>query len=129
MIYNLPKSEFGTRVMSIRKNMLEESIDIFLVYRDEYRREHLRYISDYWPIFERGMLAISQDKGPVLLVAPEGERYAKEMSIWSDIRIVREMEMAYVPDQIDYGIADYINLKDLFFELCGNGKLGKIIYF
>lgn len=123
---NLPIGEFETRVKRIREKMLEKSIDVFLVYGDEYRCEHLRYVSDYWPIFERAMLTISQDKDPVLLVGPEGERHAKEMSIWPDIRIAREMEMAYIPDQVDYSLADYINLKNLFFELCGNGKLRKI---
>lgn len=98
----LPKSEFQVRLQRLRQVMQAEAIDLFLIYGDEYRREHLRYISNYWPIFERGMLVVGLSGDPVLLVAPECFHYAQETSVWSDLRIVKEMEMAYVADQIEY---------------------------
>lgn len=98
----LPKSEFQARLQRLRQVMQAEAIDLFLIYGDEYRREHLRYISNYWPIFERGMLVVGLSGDPVLLVAPECFHYAQETSVWSDLRIVKEMEMAYVADQIEY---------------------------
>jgi Xaa-Pro aminopeptidase len=122
----IPKSEFEERVEKIREVMDKENIDIFLVYGDEYRRENLRYLSDYWPIFERAMVAFGKKGAPVLLVGPEGERYANEASVWSDIRVIKEMEMSYIPDQIDYSLTRYSSLKDVINDLGNGEKLNKV---
>ena len=39
---SLPISEYQARLQRLRSHMAEESFDLFLVYGDEYRREHLR---------------------------------------------------------------------------------------
>jgi Xaa-Pro aminopeptidase len=114
----IPDSEFAARVQRLRGVMREEGIDLFLVYGDEYRREHLRYVSNYWPIFERGMLVVGLSGDPVLLVAPECLHYAKETSVWPDLRIVQEMEMAYVSDKIEYSADNiYTTLEAVFKDL------------
>jgi len=118
----LPKSEFQSRLQRFRQVMQEEAIDLFLIYGDEYRREHLRYVSNYWPIFERGMLVVGQIGDPVLLVAPECFQYAKETSVWSDLRIVKEMEMAYVSDQIEYSADSIYTTLAATFKDVLNGK-------
>jgi len=94
----LPLKEFKYRIDKIKELMEEKSIDVFLVYGDEYRRENLRYVSNYWPIFDRGILAIGKKIDPVLLVAPEGENLAREMSVWKDVRLIREVEPSYILD-------------------------------
>ncbi len=38
--------------------MSKQKLDALLVYGDEYRRENLRYVSNFWPIFERGACVI-----------------------------------------------------------------------
>ena len=114
----IPFSEYVERISRLRKIMEAENVDILLVYGDEYRREHLRYVSNYWPIFERGMLAIGQTGDPILLVAPECMQYSMEMSPWTDIRIIHEMEMAYVSDQIEYtSDKAFTNLEAVFSEI------------
>jgi len=118
----LTLNEFKRRVENIRKLMKKESVDVFLVYGDEYRRENLRYVSNYWSIFDRGMLVIGLEGEPILLVAPEGENVAREMSIWKDIRLIPEVEPAYIPDKIDYGLASYTSLANVLFELSGKKK-------
>jgi Xaa-Pro aminopeptidase len=118
----IPRDEFLARIQRLRAQMAEEGMDLFLIYGDEYRREHLRYVSNYWPIFERGMLVVGQTGDPVLLVAPECFHYARETSVWSDLRIVHEMEMAYVADQIEYsGESIYTTLEAVFTDVL-NGK-------
>jgi Xaa-Pro aminopeptidase len=114
----LSRSEFEARIHRLRGLMAEGDVDLFLIYGDEYRREHLRYVSNYWPIFERGMLVVGRSGDPVLLVAPECFHYAKETSVWGDLRIVHEMEMAYVADQIEYGSdSQYTTLAAVFREV------------
>lgn len=123
----LPASEFAQRIEKIRKLMKSESIDVFLVYGDEYRRENLRYVSNYWPIFERGMLAIGLDKDPILLVSPECEQLAKEMSIWKDIRLLKEIGMSYIPEEVEYTNVSFTSLPDIINELSSGLKKGKIM--
>jgi Xaa-Pro aminopeptidase len=89
------------------------SSDLF-VYGDEYRRENLRYISNYWPLFEAGAAVISREADPVVLAAPEGEVSCREMSAFKDVRVVSQCMCAYVPETIDYPHARYTSFKEVF---------------
>lgn len=104
--------------------MKEDDTDIFLIYGDEYRRENLRYLSNYWPIFERGILVVGIEKEPILLASPECENLAKEMSVWEDIRLVRDVGMSYIPDEVDFKNTKFSNIKEIINEFRdGNKKL------
>ncbi len=46
-----------------------------MVYGDEYRKENLRYVSNFWPIFERGACFIPKDGNPVFAGAYPLRRY------------------------------------------------------
>jgi Xaa-Pro aminopeptidase len=123
----IPKTEYAARLQRLRRVMEDEKIDLFLVYGDEYRREHLRYVSNYWPIFERGMLVVGRENHPVLLVAPECFSYARENSVWSDLRIVHEMEMAYVADPIEYsGGSAFTTLEAVFQDVCAGKTITRV---
>ena len=122
----IPTSEFKERISKLREHMAKNSIDAMLVYGDEYRKENLRYVSNYWPIFERGGLLFGASGEPILLCAPEGEQMAKEMSIWSDVRLVPDFLAVTVPDEIDYPHAKLTNFKKLADELRSKGKLDKL---
>lgn len=50
----IPKEEFQQRIYNLKEKMRAYGLDILFVYGDEYRKENLRYVSNYWPIFERG---------------------------------------------------------------------------
>ena len=56
----IPKSEFNERVRKVQDAMKKNHLDGLFVYGDEYRRENLRYLSNFWPIFERGAFCIGQ---------------------------------------------------------------------
>ena len=110
----IPKSEFRERVDRLRQLMDQRGIDVCFVYGDEYRKENLRYISNYWPIFERGAAIISRNGEPIVLAAPEGEMVCKEMSAWPDIRLVPDFMCVTVTDDIEYPFAHYTDFKTLF---------------
>jgi Xaa-Pro aminopeptidase len=123
----LPKPEFESRIANLRDEMQQDGTEVFLIYGDEYRREHLRYVSNFWPIFEKGMLAVGLQGEPILLAAPEGQHLADEMSVWKDIRVIPEMEVAYVPEQIEYTSGrGYSRLGDVLKELAGGEMPGKV---
>ncbi|MFD0710468.1 M24 family metallopeptidase [Paenibacillus sp. GCM10027626] len=109
--------EFAERVDKLRTLMKERGIDACLIYGDEYRKENLRYISNYWPIFERGAVIVAMAGDPIVLAAPEGELVCHEMSIWSDIRLIPDFNCVTVPDEIEYPHAQYTDFKKVIHEL------------
>jgi Xaa-Pro aminopeptidase len=122
----IPVSEFKERIENIRKMMADRQLDALLVYGDEYRKENLRYVSNYWPIFERGALLITPDAEPILLCAPEGEQMAREMSVWQDLRLIPDFLCVTVPDKIEYPLAHYSSFGKLAEEIRAAGKLDRL---
>jgi Xaa-Pro aminopeptidase len=122
----IPKEEFVRRIDKIRVLMERDDLDAFLVYGDEYRKENLRYVSNYWPMFERGALLLGRYTEPVVLCAPEGQKVAAEMSVWPDVRMVPDFLCVTVPDEIDYPLASYTSFKALAAELRQSGRLERI---
>ena len=123
----IPKSEFETRLQNIRKEMSSAGVKVLLVYGDEFRRENLRYVSNYWPIFDRGMFIATPEGEPIVLTAPESKAVAEELCCWKDLRNVPDMEASYVEDKIDYPYADYYTLEQIAAELrekTGYDKIG-----
>ena len=51
---------------------------------------------------------------PILTGAPEGECYAREMSVWSDIRNVKDFACVSVPEEIDYSLANFSSFEEGF---------------
>lgn len=115
------KAEYLSRLEKIRGRMREDRVDLFIVYGDEYRREGLRYLADYWPIFERGLLLVTMRQDPVLLVAPESEHVAMADSVWQDIRLVRDLGMSYVPEEVDFTNVSFTSIPLVLRELVGSG--------
>src|ERR1035437_1125735 len=102
MTIKIPKTEFEIRIRKIQEKLDEKGSDAMLVYGDEYRKENLRYVSNFWPIFERAACWIPRHGQPIMAVAPEGEQYAREMSVWEDFRNVRDFACVSVVEEIDY---------------------------
>lgn len=123
---SIPLGEFEQRIANIRQAMAARGVDAFFVYGDEYRKENLRYVSNYWPIFERGGMLLGREGTPVVLCAPEGEQVAREMSVWPDVRLLPDFLCVTVPDEIDYPLATYTSFRALAAELRQKGPLGKL---
>ena len=75
----IPRTEFTTRLERIQAAMAERRLELLIVYGDEYRKENLRYVCNFWPIFERAACFIPRRGLPVLAGAPEGAVYARRM--------------------------------------------------
>lgn len=126
----IPKSEFQERIIRIQAEMEKQKLDAVLVYGDEYRKENLRYVCNFWPIFERAVCIIPKVGNPVLAGAPEGENYAREMSVWEDYCNVKEFACVSVPEEIDYPLAKFTKLSDIIGNaLSGGAKLGIVDWF
>jgi len=113
----ITKEEFQKRIDNLKQTMCNDSIDAIFVYGDEYRKENLRYVSNFWPIFEQGALVCSAYGQPILLCAPEGEQVAREMSAWEDVRLVPDFLCVTVPDVIEFPQATFTSFRDIADEL------------
>jgi len=122
----LPQQEYRDRIRRLREVMSRDGTDVFVIYGDEYRRENLRYVCNYWPIFERGLLFVGMDRDPVLLASPECEHLAREMSAWPDIRLVREVGMSYVPEEVEFTNTRFTTVRDVVSELRAGRKRIKV---
>ena len=122
----LPQQDYLTRIERLREAMSRDGTDIFVIYGDEYRRENLRYVSNYWPIFERGMLFVGMNRDPILLASPECEHLARDMSAWPDIRLVREVGMSYVPEEVDFTNTKFTTVREVASELREGKKQIKV---
>ena len=118
----IPQSEFESRRDVILKSLKERKVDAIFVYGDEYRKENLRYVSNVWPLFERGAAVFSDVADPIVLCAPEGIELAREMSAWQDIRIVPDFLCVTVPDEIEYPLAVFTSFKKVAEELREKGR-------
>jgi len=123
----IPATEFTDRIARLQEGMAREKLDAVMVYGDEYRKENLRYVSNFWPIFERGACFIPKSGAPILAGAPEGEQYAREMSAWTDVRNVKEFACVSVAEEIDYPLAQFSSFKEILGEaLAGGRRLGLV---
>ena len=121
----IDKNEFVQRIERIQAAAIKRGLDAVMVYGDEYRKESLRYVSNFWPIFERAACFIPRNGQPILAGAPEGQFYAKEMSIWDDVRNVKEFACVSVPEEIDYPLAQFSSFREILSEVLHGGvKLG-----
>ncbi len=125
----ISKEEFEKRIESIQSKMDKKGIDGMMVYGNEYRKENLRYLSNFWLIFERGACFIPKSGKAILAGAPEGETYAREMTVLDDVRNIKEFACVSVPEEIEYPNSNFALLKDIMAETLGGGKkLGVVGY-
>lgn len=122
----IPKTEFEARLANLRREMAEQQLDALFVYGDEYRKENLRYVANYWPIFERGGMLLGKTGDPVVLCAPEGEKLCREMSAWENVKLLPDFLCVTVPDEIDYPLATYTSFKNLANDLRAQGELKRL---
>jgi Xaa-Pro aminopeptidase len=124
---NIPQSEFVQRIERIQQELVRQNLDALVVYGDEYRKENLRYVCNFWPIFERCACFIPQSGKPIIAGAPEGAKYMQEMSAWKDIRNVKEFACVSVPEEIDYPLAKFTSFKEILREVAKDGnRLGLV---
>ncbi|MFC5407178.1 M24 family metallopeptidase [Cohnella soli] len=122
----IPIEEFAARVEKLRVLMKERYLHACLIYGDEYRKENLRYMSNYWPLFERGAVIVPLTGEPIIVAAPEGEMFCREMSAWPDVRLLPEFACVTVPDKIEYPMAHYTSLTAIREKLQEHGPLQRI---
>lgn len=108
----IPVSEFNERIQRLRSSLKEEQYDFAVVHSTESDPANVRYLSDYWPIFEHTEVLVPAEGEPVLLIGPESEAFAKDRSVISRIRKVLELRESAEPDYPGVPVSSFSDLID-----------------
>lgn len=104
MINGIPFEEFKQRQARARQKVRENGLDALIVHSNEADFANVRYLSDYWPIFESAGVLIQAEGDPMLLIGPESETFARDHSAIADIRKILYYREAAEPDYPDIEI-------------------------
>jgi len=116
----LETTESEKRIAKVRELLERKSLDIALVYYDEFNIGNGWYLTGWCPQFESGAVLIPRTGESMLLGGPESEPFAK---LDSSITETRNFPVFMVPDE-EYPNATIIDFPMLFEEL--NSKLGTV---
>ncbi len=122
-VYRIPDSEFKTRWEKVQQGVREKGLDMIIAHSDEADFANVRYLSDYWPIFESAGVIVPAQGEPVLLIGPESETFARDTSRINKIcKLVEYRESA----EPDYPDIDVDTFEKIFKKLFGRKKIKSI---
>lgn len=96
--FSIPKSEFKKRWATLQEKMAEADIDVLIAHGDEADPSMVRYLADYWPLFETGGVAIGREGDPILLIGPETLTYAQDRGKCGSIMQLLEYRESAEPE-------------------------------
>ena len=119
----LPDNEFQKRWQSTQQLVREKGLDVLVVHSNEADFANVRYLSDYWPIFETAGVIVPAQGEPALIIGPESETYAVDRSrlkkIYKVVAYRESAEPEYPGVQVD-------TFASIFSEMFGGKKPQKI---
>jgi len=96
--FSIPKPEFRRRWATLRQKMAEADIDVLIAHGDEADPSNVRYLSDYWPLFETGGVALGREGDPILLIGPETLTFAEDRGKCESIMQLLEYRESAEPE-------------------------------
>ena len=119
----LPQEEFDARIATLAKRVADAGLDAVWVHSDEADFANVRYLSDYWPVFERAAVAVGANGKAIQIIGPESEEYALDRSRLKSIHKLVCYRESAEPDYPDIPVSSFTKVFD---ELLGGKKPKKI---
>ena len=116
MVNEIPKEEFQARIKKLQAAISGRGLDVLIAYGNEAEPANLRYLSNYWPAFETGAVAVPKEGRAILLIGPESLAYAKGRSRIKEIRQLLPFRESAEPE---YPGKKLTTFTELFDELSG----------
>lgn len=123
MKIRIEDKEFQDRIIRTQKEMRKEGLDILFAYGNEAEPQNVRYYSDYWPSFESAGVVIPAEGEPILIIGPESETFAGDVSRIKKIRKVLVFRESSEPE---YPGAKLETLESVMKEASGGRTIAKI---
>lgn len=76
----LPDSEFQARWRRVQERVRAKGLDLLVAHSNEADFANVRYLSEYWPIFETAGVIVPAEGEPALIIGPESQTYAEDRS-------------------------------------------------
>jgi len=103
-------TEFAERGLRLQALVAEQALDILLVNSSESDFASVRYLSDYWPVFEFAGVVVPPAGPLALLIGPESETFARDRSRISRIHKLTEYRESADPAYPDIEVASYASV-------------------
>lgn len=103
-------AEFAQRGEHLQALVGEQALDVLLVNSSESDFANVRYLSDYWPVFEFAGVVVPPAGPLALLIGPESETFARDRSRISRIRKLTEYRESADPAYPDIEVASYASV-------------------
>ena len=85
---SIPRSEYDQRIANLQAAMREKDIDVYIVHACECESANVRYLTDFWAVFDFVGVVVPLEGKPVLLTGgPESYEYAKVFARIDDVRV------------------------------------------
>lgn len=120
---SIPKSEFSARWATLQAKMAEADLDVLIAHGHEADPANVRYLSDYWPLFETAGVALGRKDDPVLLIGPESLTFAQTRSKIEKIMQILQYRESAEPD---YPGMKLDTFKDVFRAVAGRRPVKRI---
>lgn len=120
---SIPKSEFAARWATLQAKMAEADLDVLIAHGHEADPANVRYLSDYWPLFETAGVALGRKDDPVLLIGPESLTFAQTRSKIEKIMQILQYRESAEPD---YPGMKLDTFKDVFRAVAGHQPVKRI---
>ena len=118
----IPDSEFRHRWETLQGKMEEHDLDIVIAHGHEADPANVRYLSDYWPLFETGGVAVGREGDPALLIGPESLTFAQGRSRIPAIMQLLEYRESAEPDYPGMELDSFADV----FDAVGGGDVERI---
>lgn len=94
----IPDSEFKERLAKVQEEVNSRGLDALLVHSNESDFANVRYLTDYWPLFETAGILVPKEGETILIIGPESETFAKDRSKIPKIRKILEYRESADPE-------------------------------
>jgi len=119
----IPKEEFEKRIKKLQEKMNEENLDIVIAHSNEADPANVRYLSDFWPVFETAGVVVPKEGEPILLVGPECETFALSRSKIRKVRKLIEYRESAEPEYPGVPVSTF---EEVFKEVVNGRKVERI---
>jgi len=108
--------EFQARIARTAQLTAEAGLDVLIVHSNEADFANVRYLSDYWPLFESAGVLVAPNGQVRLLIGPESETFSRSRTKIPDVRKLVEYRE---PAEPDYPSIKVDSFRSLILEAIG----------
>ena len=111
----IPDEEYKDRVARLQEAMAEEDLDAVLCYANSSVYQNVRYLCNYWPMFETGGILVPRKGDPKILIGGEAPGAVRTAFGPENIRVNSDFGHAHA--KFKWVGVQYYTLQELFDEV------------